>query len=79
MKLPVDKGWEEIRENVEDILLCELNKAEKAYISTHEKLEISCVEQLHQPIPTFIGRKRKGKYLSWIEYKDYMGPLPKPL
>lgn len=44
-KPPIDKGREEIREDVDDISWYELNKAEKSYSSSHEKLEITFVEQ----------------------------------
>lgn len=69
-KPPVDKGKEEILEDVDDIPWCELNKAEKSYVSTHENLEITFAKQLHQPIPTFISRRGKGIFLSWNQYKD---------
>lgn len=45
MKKPhVNKGREEIPEDVEDIFWWELNQAEKNYITTLERLEISYVD-----------------------------------
>ena len=70
-KPPSEKVVEDIRLDVDDILWCELNKAEKDYVRSHEKLAITFAEQLHQTVPTFIGRKGKGKFLSWSEYKDH--------
>lgn len=75
-KPPVDKGWEEIRENVDDIPWCELNKAEKSYVSSHESLEISLAKQLHQPVTVFIGRRGRGRFLSWNQYEDIRPAAP---
>ena len=54
---------------MDNIPWCELTSAEKTYVSSHERLEITFAEQLHQPILTFIGRRGRGRFLSWNEYK----------
>lgn len=63
-KALTNKVIEDICADVDSIPWCELNLVEKDYIRIHERLAISIAKQLRQRIPTFIGIRGKGKYLS---------------
>ena len=65
-----DSSKYDIREDVDDIPWNQLTVGEKQFVTQHERLEITFAQQLHKPVPTFIGRRGKGRFLSWNEYKN---------